>query len=154
MMAKTRMKKKNLLICIVLLSLLCGSGNAIMAYQSQSELILTSDAIVYGKIVDVQSQWNSQKTHIETTAHIQVADAFSGADKSIRSTSTVPVIVLGGTIGDVTEWVEDMPVFVPDTDAFVFLKKRSDGKFVVNGLDKGVYNSCAIHKYDIFSSNP
>jgi hypothetical protein len=133
------MKTYSFVICIIFLSLICGFGNALMQYQNDSQLILTSDQIVYGKIVDVKSQWNAQKTHIETTAQILVADAFKKSDTSISSGSTVTVTVLGGTVGDVTEWVEDMPVFIPGTDAFVYLNKRIGGTYSVNGLYQGVH---------------
>ena len=133
------MKTYSFVICIIFLSLICGFGNALMQYQNDSQLILTSDQIVYGKIVDVKSQWNAQKTHIETTAQILVADTFKKSDTSISSGSTVTVTVLGGTVGDVTEWVEDMPVFVPGTDIFVYLNKRSGGTYSVNGLYQGVH---------------
>ena len=128
------------LVCIiVMLSLLCSIGQALMIPQSDTELIRASDQIVYGKIISVKSQWNPLKTHIETTAQVLVADAFKKSDTSVGPGSTVPVTVLGGTVGDVTEWVEDMPIFVPDTDAFVYLSKRSDGKYSVYGLYQGVH---------------
>ena len=133
------MKTYSIVICFIFLSLICGFGNALMIYQNEYQLIQTSDLIVYGKIVHVKSQWNAPKTHIETTAQILVADAFKNSDTNISSGSAVPVSVLGGTVGDVTEWVEDMPVFVPGTDAFVYLNKRSDGKYSVNGLYQGVH---------------
>jgi len=133
------MKTFSIVICIIFLSLICGFGNALMLYQNDSQLILTSDQIVYGKIVDAQSAWNTQKTHIETTAQILVEEVFVKSDTSISSGSTVLVTVLGGTVGDVTELVEDTPVFVPNTNAFVYLNKRSNAKYSVNGLSQGVH---------------
>ncbi|MFA5414691.1 MAG: PKD domain-containing protein, partial [Methanoregula sp.] len=103
------------------------------------EYIQGSDEIIYGKILSTSSQWNADRTHIETTAQIQVADAFKNTDKGVSSGSIVPVTVRGGTVGDVTEWVEDTPVFVPNTDVFVTLGKSSDGKYSVYGLDHGIH---------------
>ncbi len=134
------MKLSSMAICILFLFLMCGYGNAIMLYQNDSQLILTSDQIVYGKIVDVQSAWTSGNTKIETTAQILVDQAFIQSDmNTISSGTTIPVTIMGGRVGNITEWVEDMPIFVPDTDAFVYLKKRSDGKYSVNGLYQGIY---------------
>ena len=134
------MRKNVSLVCIiVMLSLLCGVGQALMIPQSDAGLILSSDEIVYGKIISVSSRWNAQQTHIETTAQILVSDAFKTSNSGIRSGSIVPVTVRGGTVGDVTEWVEDMPVFVADTDVFVYLNQKSDGKYSVNGLYQGVH---------------
>jgi hypothetical protein len=132
------MKKHFFPGCILLLCLLCGFGNALMISQSLSELTLGSDAIVYGKIVYVRSQWNAQKTHIETTAQIMVNDVFTSSDKSISPGNTISVTVWGGTVGNETEWAEDTPVFIPDSDVIVFLKKTDTGKYALYGLTQGL----------------
>ncbi|MDO9324826.1 MAG: hypothetical protein Q7T80_07690 [Methanoregula sp.] len=132
------MKKHILLGCILLLFLLCGFANAIMVSQNLSELTLGSDAIVYGKIVDVKSQWNADKTHIETTAQILVNDVFASSDKSVSPGNTISVTVRGGAVGNDTEWVEDTPVFIPNVDVIVFLKKTSTGKYALYGLTQGL----------------
>jgi len=135
------MKTSSVVVFLFLLSLLCGCGQALMIYQNESQLILTSDQIVYGKIVDVKSAWNVQHTHIETTAQILVDEAFIKSDAAtISSGTTIPVSVLGGTVGDTYEWVEDMPVFVPNTDVFVYLKTTNNEKYTINGLNKGIYS--------------
>jgi hypothetical protein len=135
------MKTLSVVFFFILLSLLCGFGNAIMIYQNESQLILTSDQIVFGKIVEVKSAWNTQNTHIETTAQILVDEAFVTSDTAnISSGTTIPVTVLGGKVGDTYEWVEDMPVFVSDSDVFVYLKTTNNEKFTINGLNKGIYS--------------
>jgi hypothetical protein len=118
------MRTSSVVVFLFLLSLLCGFCHALMTDQNETQLILTSDQIVYGKIVDVKSAWNARNTHIETTAYILVEEAFvtNGMD-TISSDTTIPVTVLGGTVGDTYEWVEDMPVFIPDTEVFVYLNR-------------------------------
>jgi hypothetical protein len=111
-----------------------------MIYQNESQLIRTSDQIVYGRIVDVKSAWNAQKTHIETTAQILVDEAFVTSDKAgINAGTTIPVTILGGTVGDISEWVEDMPVFELNSDTFIYLEKTNNGKFTVHGLENGIH---------------
>ena len=132
------MKKRILLGCILLLFLLCGFANAIMIPKNLSELTLGSDAIVYGNIIDVKSQWNADKTHIETTAQILVNDVFASSDKSVSPGNTISVTVRGGTVGSDTEWVEDTPVFISNVDVIVFLKKTGDGKYALYGLSQGL----------------
>ncbi len=90
------MRTFSVAICFILLCLLCGFCNALMIYQNDTQLIRTSDQIVYGKIVDVKSVWNAQKTHIETTAQVLVDEAFVQSNNlGINSGTTVPVTVLG-----------------------------------------------------------
>jgi hypothetical protein len=125
---------------LILMSFLCGSGNALMVYQNQTDLIHSSDSIIYGKIVSTQSQWNPDRTGITTTVHIQVADSLKTSNNSdITAGSTVPLSIPGGTVGDTTEWVEDMPVFLQGSNAFVYLIKTQTGQYAVNGLAQGVY---------------
>jgi len=134
------MKISSVVICLVLLCFLCGFGNALMIYQNESQLIRTSDQIVYGRIVDIKSAWNSQKTHIETTAQILVDEAFVTDDKAgINAGTIIPVTILGGTVGDISERVEDMPVFELNSDAFVYLEKTNSGKFTIHGLSDGIH---------------
>ena len=134
------MRTSSVVVFLFLLSLLCGFCHALMTDQNESQLILTSDQIVYGKIVDVKSAWNARNTHIETTAYIMVEEAFVTNDRdTISSDTTIPVTVLGGTVGDTYEWVEDMPVFIPDTEVFVYLKRTGTGNYTVNGLYEGIY---------------
>jgi hypothetical protein len=123
------MKTFSVVFFLCLLSLLCGPGQAVMIYQNESQLILTSDQIIYGKIVDVTSAWNAQHTHIETTAQVYVNDILKNSDRSASTTGTIlSMSVPGGTVGNDSEWVEDMPIFMNDTEAIFFLKKGIDGK--------------------------
>jgi hypothetical protein len=133
------MKKSNIaLFCLFLFSFLCGFGNAILQSQNLSELTIGSDAIIYGKIVDVKSLWNPQKTHIVTTAQVKVNDVFYSSDKSIVPGSTISVSVLGGTVGNDTEWVEDTPVFIPNVEVILFLKKTENENYTVYGHTPGL----------------
>lgn len=126
------MKKQIFLVNFLFLCLLCGAGSALTVYQNESQLIQTSDLIVYGKIVDVKSGWNAQKTHIETIAQVLVNDTLKNNDNMTSITgNTIFISVLGGTVGNDSEWVEDMPILIKDTEAIFFLKKGSDGKYSV-----------------------
>jgi len=123
------MKTFSVMVFLCLLSLLCGPGQAVMIYQNESQLILTSDQIIYGKIVDVNSSWNAQHTHIETTAQVYVSDILKNSGSPASTTKTIlSMSVVGGTVGNDSEWVEDMPIFMNDTEAIFFVKKGIDGK--------------------------
>jgi len=126
------MKKQIFLVNFLFLCLLCGAGSALTLYQNESQLIQTSDLIVYGKIVDVKSGWNAQNTHIETIAQVLVNDTLKNNDNMTSITgNTILISVLGGTVGNDSEWVEDMPILIKDIAAIFFLKRGSDGKYSV-----------------------
>jgi hypothetical protein len=79
--------------------------------------------------VDVKSAWNAQNTHIETIAQVLVDDMLKNSDNTTgQPGSTISISVLGGAVGNDSEWVEDMPILIKDTTAIFFLKKGSDGK--------------------------
>ncbi len=126
------MKKQLFMACFLLLCLLSGVGSALTVYQNESQLIQTSDVIVYGKIIGIQSAWNAQKTHIETTAQVLLNDTLKNSGSSnLSSGSTIQVHVLGGTVDNLSEQVEDTPVLLMDTEAIFFLKKMSDETYSV-----------------------
>ena len=94
------MKKQIFLISFLLLCLLCGFGSGLTVYQNDTQLIQTSDLIVHGKIIEVKSAWNAQKTHIETTAQVLVNDTLKNDDiLPIVPGSIITVMVMGGTVG-------------------------------------------------------
>ena len=126
------MEKKIFLAYFLFFCLLCGTVSAISAYQNESYAMQASDLVVQGKIVDAKSAWNAQKTHIVTIAQVQVTDSLKNTDSARNLIgSTVEVSVLGGTVGNETEWVEDMPTLIKDTNAIFFLKKGNDGQYSV-----------------------
>jgi len=126
------MKKNIFLYCFLFCCLFCGWASGLSEYQNESQLIQSSDLIVHGKIAEVTSTWNAQKTHIETTGQVMVYETLKSNDNSAVITgNTLLIHVLGGTISNETEWVEDMPVLINDTAAIFFLKKGGDGKYSV-----------------------
>ena len=90
------MQKYILAAYFLVLCLLCGFGSALTVYQNESQLIQSSDLIVYGKIVDVNSAWNAGKTHIETTAQVLVSDTLKNSDTITNITGTTLAISVPG----------------------------------------------------------
>lgn len=126
------MKISLILMCLIVFCFLCGFGNALTVYQNESQLIQTSDLIVSGKIVDMKSSWNAQKTHIETSADVLVNETLKNINTTrLTQGSTITVSVFGGTVGNTTEWVEDTPVLIQNTDAIFFLKGISNDTYSI-----------------------
>ncbi|MDD5186954.1 MAG: PKD domain-containing protein [Methanoregula sp.] len=100
-----------------------------------TELSLDSDAIVIGTVDHSDCQWNTENTHIITTTYISVSDTLKGNPRS----NLIPVTTMGGTIGDISEWVEDQPILVQGMDVGLFLKETQQGQYAVYGLYQGVY---------------
>ncbi len=136
------MRKQIFFGFLLFLCFFCGFGNALTVYQNESQLIQLSDLIVYGKIVDVTSAWNAQKTHIETIAQVLVNDTLKNNNKTaIISGNAIVISALGGTVGNESEWIEDMPILINDTSAIFFLKKGNEGKYSVLAISSRVNGS-------------
>jgi hypothetical protein len=152
------MQKQFLIGFFLLLCVLCGFGSALTVYQNESQLIRSSDLIVYGKIVDVKSAWNAGKTHIETTGQVLVNDTLKNSDPPlIRPGGTIYITVLGGTVDNITEQVEDTPVLMVDTEAVFFLNKIRNNTYsvmnlyeVINGKIGGSSSPSAINDVAAF----
>jgi hypothetical protein len=146
------MKKFGILVFLVFLVMICGVGNALLIQENLSSVTLGSDVIIYGKIVDVKSQWNTQNTQIETIAQVQTSDVLKNTNGSnVSSGSTIQVIVPGGTVGNQTEWTEDTPVLLNDTVAFMFLEESNNGSYTLYSLSQGYYPTT---NGQLFSSKP
>ena len=87
-----------------------------------------ADEVVRGEITNVSSQWNADHTSIVTTATVRVKGRAKGTGPE-HARLTVP----GGTVDGVTEWVEDEPVLVNGTEAFIFVSHGPKGNRVYGG---------------------
>jgi hypothetical protein len=82
-----------------------------------------ADVIVVGKVGKLVSEWNADKSRIQTRVTIAVSDMIKG-DGSVQ---TINVVVPGGEVDGVGEWYSHSPRFVNSEDVVVFAKKDRRG---------------------------
>jgi hypothetical protein len=110
--------------------LFTGSVEALRLKTSWGERVNLSEKIVRGEVVSVKSYWNPEKTLIYTDVTVFVDEYLKG-DGPREIILKIP----GGTVGDETQWVSDMPQFnVGDVDVILL---ESSGQ--VTGGPDGVY---------------
>ena len=107
-----------LVFSIALLLVYAGNAQALMRKMSPEELNRGAGTIVVGTVEDVSSSWNDDRTAIYTKAVIAVDESLKGpvGDR-------VTVVVPGGMVGEITQWVEDTPVFSEGEKIKLFLKE-------------------------------
>ena len=115
-----------------LVLLLCSSAaQAITIPLSLSELTGLADTVVLGTVVSSSSQWNAEHNNIYTEVVVSVADSLKGS----AGEKTITIIVPGGTVGEITQWVEDTATFEAGEQVGLFLEDLNSAKVSEMGLD-------------------
>jgi type IV secretory pathway protease TraF len=104
--------------------------------MDQAQLVAGSDAIVEGKVVDVESFWDREGRVIVTMATVRVDDALLG-----KVNRTIQVQTFGGTVGDYTVEAAGFPKFNRGDHVLLFLNQRDalDKSTRVTGYQQGHY---------------
>ena len=124
----------NFILCLGLFTaMLALPASALMVELSPSYLAGQSDAIATGTVISVESRWDEGGTAIETVVSFSVDRTLAG-----RLPESPVLVVPGGTVDEITQWVEDVPVFLPGENVGLFLRERPDGSYLPVGLSQGV----------------
>jgi hypothetical protein len=114
-----------LVVTVFVLTAASGSRAQEAASADVGTQTLQSDRVVVARIADVVSRFQINQFGdqvIVSTARLDVLETWKGAPQS-----TVHVVVEGGTVGDLTLRVSDLPLLVTGDRALFFLNHRSDG---------------------------
>ena len=121
-----------LLAIALLLSVSTQPAAGIMISLSVEELTRTSDSIVIGRVLSLGKILSPD---------IPVRYATIEVERYLKNDlglATLEVSVLGGSLDNITVWVEDQPSFEAGERVLLFLSERG-GVFYVNGLFQGKY---------------
>lgn len=115
-------------VLLLALCLLAVGAQALTVPMDDAALATGADEVVRGEIADVHADWTADHAQIVTTARVTVKGRAKG-----QGADTLTLTSLGGTVGETTQWVEDQPVLVPGTEAFIFVKHGAKGNRVYGG---------------------
>ncbi len=99
------------------------------------QLIRQSDVIVVGRVGALKSEWNADKSRIQTIVTIRVEETMKGAVDG----GALTVVVPGGEIDGVGEWYSHSVRFKDSEDVVVFAKKDKMGVMRVTDGDHGKF---------------
>ena len=111
-----------------------GAGALIAECQDRQYIISTADYIVEGTVERVESKWNEDKSAIFTYTDLTIEKYVKGAP---FAQDRLQIITPGGTVGDVTEWVEDQPIFHEGKRVRIYFQ-NIEGEFYIVCAQFGV----------------
>ena len=131
---------KKLVRFLGLLGLVCSiaaptSASTFLA-MDQSQLLAASDAVVEGKVLEVESFWDRENRVILSVATIRVEQALYG-----DAGATIRVQTFGGTVDGYTVEASGFPKFVRGEQVLLFVNQREaqDRSIRVTGYQQGHY---------------
>jgi hypothetical protein len=83
------------------------------------ELIANADSVIEGTVIEHTSYWNDEHNRIYTSVVLAVEEKFKGT----LGQKMINVILPGGNVDGVGQWLSDMPAFDQSERAIVFLNK-------------------------------
>jgi hypothetical protein len=128
------------LFSLLLLTLLCvGDARASSATTralSIAELTTRSDVIVLGTVSFIASDWNLNRTAIETRIDLKVEETLKGTVEHAK----VSLYQLGGVVGDSASSLGEAAAFVEGERVAVFLSKNNRERLQVVGFFQGKFS--------------
>ena len=106
-----------LIICFFTVFFGAASVSALMIELNADELIDGADSIVIGKVQDMKSRWNNERTSIYTEVLISVEEVLKGKDDY----QEITIIVPGGEVDGLIQVFSDMPNYSEGESALLFL---------------------------------
>jgi hypothetical protein len=111
-----------------------GAAALIAECQDRQYIISTADYIIEGTVRGVESKWNEDKTSILTYTDLSLEEYVKGAP---FAQDRLQIITSGGTVGDITQVVEDQPIFHEGKRVRIYFQE-TDGEFHIVCAQFGV----------------
>ena len=117
----------------LLLSLLASPGSHAAQQQvDRPTLCSISTAVVVAEVTTIETQWAAgERGGIERRAWLSVLQTPQGEPQD-----TLEIILPGGSMGDISQWVEDVPKLELDRPYLLFLGTYQERLQIIGG-DKG-----------------
>jgi len=111
-----------------------GSDMLVAECADRNYISNTADYIIEGIVEKVESKWNEEHTSIFTYTDLRI-------DKNVKGSSfaedKLQIITPGGTVGEISQWVEDQPIFHEGIRVRVYFQEEN-GEFSIICAQMGV----------------
>jgi len=134
--------RRKLTLSVIIFSLITGfftiQGSTLVVKKTVEELTYEADFILIGKVKDMESRWNKEKTLIYTYVTVSVTKYIKRI-LEMEEPKEITVKIPGGEVGDIALKVSDTPEFMEGEEVFLFLRLEELPIFRVAGLFQGKY---------------
>jgi hypothetical protein len=122
-------------VVVFLLSLVVAGVDATtVAPLTFEQLVNESAAVVYGRVIDVRSQWTDDRRFIESVVSIEILRGMKGG-----AGETMAFTIPGGQVGRYLNVIPGAPVLTRGDLAVFFLTALGPRLPVTTGLTQGIY---------------
>lgn len=122
MYVNLRFRSAGILVVAAALAFAMPAGAATFVDMKIPQLVAESDAVIEGRVIEVDSFWNENGTVIVTEAVVQVDETIVG-----NSARTLRVRVPGGEVGGYTIQAPGFPTLSIDERVVLFVHRAEDG---------------------------
>ena len=142
--------KKVYAIFLILASFFVFNSSALMIPVTLENITQTSDAIVIGKVQEIESGWTENHTTIKTMVVVRVDSVLKG---NISNNNSIMIATQGGTVEGIQLWVEDEPNFQINQTYGIFLRFVNADCYTVNEKYQGLIAICDDNEPGSFRSD-
>ena len=82
-----------------------------------------ADYIIEGTVIKVESKWDESKTSIYTYTDLSIDKYVKGVP---LTENKLQIVTPGGTVGDISQWVEDQPIFHEGKKVRLYLQEKNN----------------------------
>jgi hypothetical protein len=104
-----------------------GAGMLIAECADKAYITQTADYIIEGTVEKVESRWNQEGTAIFTYTDLAIEKYVKGAP---FAENKLQIVTPGGTVGEISQWVEDQPIFHEGKKVRIYFEEVS-GEFLI-----------------------
>ena len=107
-----------------------GAGMLIAECADKSYITQTADYIIEGTVEKVESRWNEEGTGIFTYTELAIEKYVKGAP---FAENKIQIVTPGGAVGEISQWVEDQPIFHEGKRVRIYLEEVNGEFYIVCG---------------------
>jgi len=107
-----------------------GAGMLIAECADEAYRTEKADYIIEGTVEKVESRWNQERTGIFTYTELTIEKYIKGAP---FAENKLQIVTPGGTVGEISQWVEDQPIFHEGKKVRIYFEEVNGEFFIVCG---------------------
>lgn len=112
------------------------AGLLIAECANKSYITEIADYIIEGTIERVESKWDEERTSIFTYSDLKIEKYVKG--EAFLEDKKIQIVIPGGIVGEITQAVEDQPIFHEGKKVRIYFQKTNEGEFSIVCAQMGV----------------